>query len=125
MLKKVVLAGLAVAVGVAVLAWISPPLFEYLMYQGKHAGEGIEDSVPLEQRIDILKDKLKDFDKEKVKYFDQVAHAEREVKDLDTDVTKSQTALDLRWADIQPATTGWTMRRCRSRASNWTSSRRS
>jgi len=101
MLKKVVIAGLAVAVGVAVLAWISPPLFEWLMYQGKHAQDGIEDSVPLEQRIDILKGKLKDFDKEKVKYFDQVAHAEREVKDLGDDVAKSQASLEQRWADIQ------------------------
>jgi chromosome segregation ATPase len=101
MLKKVVIAGLAVAVGVAVLAWLSPPLFEWICYNTKHAGQDIENSIPLEQRIDMLKDKLKDFDKEKVKYFDQVAHAEREVNDLDKDVAKSQKDLDLRWADIQ------------------------
>jgi len=106
MLKKVVIAGLAVAVGVAVLAWLSPPLFEWLCYKGTHAGQDIENSVPLEDRIHMLEAKLKDFDKEKVKYFDQVAHSEREVKELSDDVAKSQKDLDLRWADIQARNDG-------------------
>jgi chromosome segregation ATPase len=101
MLKKVLIAGLAVTVGVAVLAWISPPLFDWVCHTVKTAREGAENAIPLEQRIDILKDKLKDFDKEKVKYFDQVAHAEREVDILAKDVKTSSDNLASRWTDIQ------------------------
>jgi len=101
MLKKVVIAGLAVVVGVAVLAWVSPPLFDWMVHQGKSLKDSAEEAVPLEQRIEILKDKLRDFDKEKTKYFDQVAHAEREVKELDKGVTEQTARLDARWTDIQ------------------------
>ncbi len=101
MLKKVVIAGLAVAAGVVVLAWLSPPLFDWAVHQGKALKSGAEDAIPLEQRIDIPKDKLKDFDKEKVKYFDQVAHQEREVKQLTADVNTESDQLAARWNDIQ------------------------
>ncbi len=79
MMKKVVIAGLAVAVGVAVLAWISPPLFDWLVHQGKALKDGAEDSIPLEQRIDVLQGKLKDIKNNKAKYYDQAAKAKDDV----------------------------------------------
>jgi len=100
MLKKVVIAGLAVAVGVAVLAWISPPLFEYILYTGKHATDSMEDAVPLEQRIDILKDKLKDIENNKAKYYDQAAKEAVEVDKLTAQVDKMSADIKTQWDKI-------------------------
>jgi chromosome segregation ATPase len=59
------------------------------------------DAIPLEDKIDILKNKLKDFDKEKVKYFDKVAAAERDRDTLKKNVDAEAGRLDMVWADIQ------------------------
>ena len=59
MLKKAVIAGLAVVVGVAVLAWLSPKLISTIRYQAGQAIESIEDSVPLETEIGRLRGEVK------------------------------------------------------------------
>jgi chromosome segregation ATPase len=101
MLKKVLVAGLAVVVGVAVLAWISPPLFDWICHQAKAAKEGMEESIPLEQRIDILKDKLNDLKKNKQKYYDQAAKESVEVEKLSAEVDKESKNLADQWDKIQ------------------------
>ena len=100
MLKKVVIAGLAVAVGVAVLAWISPPLFDWMVHQGKALKEGAENSIPLEQRIDTLKDKLNDLKSNKSKYYDQAAKVSVDVDTLTADVAKETANLAVQWKKI-------------------------
>jgi chromosome segregation ATPase len=100
MLKKVVIAGLAVAVGVAVLAWISPPLFDWMCHQAKAVQKGIDDSIPPQQRIEILKDKLKALEQNKSKYFDAVAHEDNAVKDLSKEVDGMTDRLAAQWARI-------------------------
>jgi len=101
MMKKVVIAGLAVAVGVAVLAWISPPLFDWIVHQGKAVQQGMEDSIPLEQRIDVLQGKLKDIEKNKAKYFDQAAKLKDEVTGLNATVAKMTKDTDAQWQAMQ------------------------
>ena len=100
MMKKVVIAGLAVAVGVAVLAWISPPLFDWMVQQGKNIKNGAEDAIPLEQRIDVLQGKLKDIKNNKSKYYDQAAKQAVEVDQTTTEVNKMTADLALQWQKI-------------------------
>ncbi len=100
MLKKVVIAGLAVAVGVVVLAWISPPLFDWVVHQGKALKDGAENAIPLEQRIDTLRDKLNDLKNNKSKYYDQAAKVSVEVDTLTADVAKETANLAVQWKKI-------------------------
>jgi chromosome segregation ATPase len=95
-----VIAGLAVAVGVAVLAWISPPLFEWLCYQGSHLKQDAEDSIPPEQRIDMLKGKLKGLDANKAKYVDAYAKEAVAVDQLAAEVDKLTNDVALQWKKI-------------------------
>jgi chromosome segregation ATPase len=100
MLKKVVIAGLAVAVGVAVLAWVSPPLFDWMCHGVGQVKQHLDDSVPPEQRIEILKDKLKALEQNKSKYFDAVAKEAVEVDKLAADVDKMSDNVALQWKRI-------------------------
>jgi predicted nucleic acid-binding Zn-ribbon protein len=100
MFKKVVIAGLAVAVGVAVLAWISPPLFDWVCHQPKVIMNGIDDSIPPEQRIEILKDKLKALDGNKQKYVDAYAKEAVAVDKLSADVERMSDDVALQWKKI-------------------------
>jgi len=100
MLKKVVIAGLAVAVGVAVLAWISPPLFDWMVQQGKNIRTGAEDAIPLEQRIDVLQGKLKDIKNNKSKYYDQAAKQAVEVDQTTAEINKMTADLAVQWQKI-------------------------
>jgi len=86
MLKKIVIAGLAVAVGVAVLAWLSPKLISVIRYQGEQMIQDAEDSVPLETEIGRLRGEVKRLESEESKYFDQVAKQAVEVDKLQKDV---------------------------------------
>ena len=97
MLKKVAIAGLAVVIGVAILAWISPPLFDWIVQQGKNVKEGAENAIPLEQRIDVLQGKLKDLEKNKAKYYEQAANAKDKVDELTADVARMTKDLDAQW----------------------------
>jgi chromosome segregation ATPase len=100
MLKKIVIAGLAVAVGVAVLAWVSPPLFDWMCHGAGQIKKSLDDSVPPQQRIEILKDKLKALEQNKSKYFDAVAKEAVEVDKLQTDVDKMDDNVHLQWKRI-------------------------
>jgi chromosome segregation ATPase len=101
MLKKVVIAALAVVVGVAVLAWVSPPMFDWMVHQGKAFKDGAEDKIPLEDRIDTLKEKLKDIKNNKSKYYDQAAKVSVEVDQLTADVAKDTVKVDTQWKNVE------------------------
>ena len=101
MLKKVVIAGLAVAVGVVVLAWISPPLFDWVVHQGKALKDGAENAIPLEQRIDVLQGKLKDLKTNKAKYYDQAAKSKDDVTALTDEVARMTKDTDAQWQAMQ------------------------
>jgi len=101
MLKKVVIAGLAVVVGVAVLAWLSPALFDWMVHQGKSLKDSAEEAVPLEQRIEILKDKLKDLQNNREKYFHQAATVGVEVDNLTKKVADDTAKVDLQWKKVE------------------------
>jgi len=101
MLKKVVIAGLAVAVGVAVLAFVSPALFDWVCHQGKAIQSGVENSIPPEQRIEILKDKLKALDGNKQKYVDAYAKEAVAVDKLAADVDKMSDSVAVQWKKIE------------------------
>jgi chromosome segregation ATPase len=101
MLKKVVIAGLAVVVGVVVLAFVSPALFDWVCHQGKAVKEGAEDLVPLQQRIEILRDKLHELVRNKSTYYDQAAKQSVEVEKLTGDVATSTKNLADQWSKIE------------------------
>ena len=82
MLKKAMIAGLAVAVGVAVLAWLSPKLISTIRYQAGQAVESLEDAVPLETEIGRLRGEVKRLEADEHHYYDQVAKQAVEVDKL-------------------------------------------
>jgi predicted nucleic acid-binding Zn-ribbon protein len=93
MLKKIVIAGLAVAVGVAVLAWLSPKLISVIRYQGDQLIQGAEDSVPLETEIGRLRGEVKRLETDEHTYYDQVAKQAVEVDKLRKDVDDTTAGL--------------------------------
>jgi septal ring factor EnvC (AmiA/AmiB activator) len=101
MLKKVVIAGLAVAVGVAVLAWLSPKLISTIRYSAEQGIEGIENSVPLETEIGRLKSEVKRLENDEHSYYDQVARQAVEVDKLRKDVDDTSVAMDKQWKNIE------------------------
>jgi len=100
MLKKIVIAGLAVAVGVAVLAFVSPVMFDYLCHGVHQIQKNAEDSIPPEQRIEILKDKLKALDGNKKQYVDAYAKEAVAVDKLAAEVDKMSDSVALQWKKI-------------------------
>jgi len=94
MLKKVVIAGLAVAVGVAVLAWLSPKLISVIRYQAEQTIQDAEDSVPLETEIGRLRGEVKRLESDEHTYYDQVAKQAVEVDKLRKDVDDTTASLD-------------------------------
>jgi peptidoglycan hydrolase CwlO-like protein len=101
MMKKLVIAVLAVAVGVAVLAWVSPVFFGWAKSQVQKTGQALDSSVPLEDRIDMLQAKLKDLDKNEGKYFDAVGKQDYEVKKLSKEVASLSDHLDAQWKKVE------------------------
>jgi myosin heavy subunit len=93
MLKKVVIAGLAVAVGVAVLSWVSPKMCSLMNYYGHQAQESIESSIPPETEIGRLKNELNELKMEKPRYFDKVAVEEVSFKKLEKEIDADAVAL--------------------------------
>ncbi len=103
MLKKVAVAGLAVVVGVTVLCWVCPVVVpDWIKLHGFNKGkDGIDNAVSLEDKIQILENKLKDFDKQQSSYFDKYATAERERDTMKKNVDAEAARLDGVWSDIQ------------------------
>jgi chromosome segregation ATPase len=101
MLKKVAVAGLAVVVGVTVLCWVCPVVGDWIKLQFNKGKDGIDNSVSLEDKIQILNNKLKDFDKQQSSYFDKYATAERERDTLKKNVDAETARVDGVWSDIQ------------------------
>ena len=101
MLKKAVIAGLAVVVGVAVLAWLSPKLISTIRYQAGQTMQSIEDSVPLETEIGRLRGEVKRLETDEHHYYDQVAKQAVGVDKLRDDVTATTAAMDKQWTNIE------------------------
>jgi len=94
MLKKCVIAGLAVAVGVAVLAFVSPKLFSLMMYTGGQISNGIDEASPPETELDRIKSELDGVEKEKPKLFHKIAVEELQLKKLEATIAANQKELD-------------------------------
>ncbi len=92
MLKKVVIAGLAVAVGVAVLSWASPKMCSLMSYYSHQARESIENSIPPETEIGRLQNELNELKMEKPRYFDKVAVEEVGFKKLEKEIDADAVA---------------------------------
>jgi predicted nucleic acid-binding Zn-ribbon protein len=101
MLKKAMIAGLAVAVGVAVLAWLSPKLISTIRYQAGQAVESLEDAVPLETEIGRLRGEVKRLEVDEHHYYDQVAKQAVEVDKLRADVDETTAGMDRQWKNIE------------------------
>ena len=104
MLKKVAIAGLAVVVGVVVLAWISPTLYDYIVNQIMSAKNNAENSIPLEKRIEMLRDKLKDIDNNKQKLVDSYGVKATAFTETQKEVAKLEAARDDEMARIDAFT---------------------
>ena len=100
MLKKLVVAGLAVAVGVAVLGWVSPKMCSLMSYYGHEAQATIESSIPPETEIGRLKNELNELKMEKPRYFDKVAVEEVSFKKLDKEIDADAVALKSFESDV-------------------------
>jgi len=101
MLKKVVIAGLAVAVGVAVLAWLSPKLISTIRYTAEQAVQSAEDAVPLETEIGRLRSEVKRLENDEHTYYSQVAKQAVEVDKLRKDVDDTMANMDKQWSNIE------------------------
>ena len=101
MIKKVLIAGLAVAVGVAVLAWLSPKLISTIRYEAGQAMESVEDAVPLETEIGRLRGEVKRLEADEQHYYDQVAHQAVGVDKLRADVDETTAAMTKQWDNIE------------------------
>ena len=93
MLKKVVVAGLAVAVGVAVLAWVSPRMCSLMSYYRHQAQVSIENAIPPETEIGRLQNELNGLKMEKPRYFDKVAVEEVAFNKLEKEIAADAVAL--------------------------------
>jgi len=101
MLKKAMIAGLAVVVGVAVLAWLSPKLISTIRYQAGQTIESIEDSVPLETEVGRLRGEVKRLEADEHHYYDQVAKQAVEVDKLRSDVDETTAGMAKQWNNIE------------------------
>jgi len=101
MLKKAVIAGLAVVVGVAVLAWLSPKLISTIRYQAGQAVESVENAVPLETEIGRLRAEVKRLEADEHQSYDLVAHQAVEVDKLRRDVDDTTAGMDKQWTNIE------------------------
>ena len=101
MLKKAMIAGLAVVVGVAVLAWLSPKLISTIRYEAGQAIESAEDSVPLETEIGRLRGEVKRLEGDENHYYDQVAKQAVEVDKVRQDVAETTNAMEHQWNNIE------------------------
>ena len=101
MFKKAMIAGLAVAVGVAVLAWLSPKLISTIRYEAGQAVESVEDSVPLETEIGRLRGEVKRLETDEHHYYDQVAKQAVDVDKLRKDVDDTAANMDNQWKNIE------------------------
>jgi chromosome segregation ATPase len=99
-LKKVVVAGLAVAVGVAVLGWVSPKMCSLMSYYRHQAQVSIENAIPPETEIGRLKNELNELKMEKPRYFDKVAVEEVGAKKLEKEIDADAVALKAYESDV-------------------------
>ena len=101
MFKKAMIAGLGVAVGMAVLAWLSPKLISTIRYQAGQMIESIEDSVPLETEVGRLRGEVKRLEADEQHYYDQVAHQAVGVDKLRADVDETTAGMARQWNNIE------------------------
>jgi DNA repair exonuclease SbcCD ATPase subunit len=83
MLKKLVVAGLAVAVGVIALAWFSPRMCSYLHMRLEQASQSLDDAISdPTQEIARLRFEIKNLEKSEPEFKDKVAKEAVEVEKL-------------------------------------------
>jgi septal ring factor EnvC (AmiA/AmiB activator) len=93
MLKKVVIAALAVAVGVAVLAFVSPKLFSLMGYYVDQGQKSVEDAIPPETELERIKHEVDGAKADEIKLFHNIAVAELSLKKLDGQIADNQKDL--------------------------------
>jgi len=91
MFKKLLIATLAVVVGVGVVS--GTRLGSHLRLKWNKATEWAKQQVPLSEEIERLKMEVSNLSQEDERYFDQVARQQRQVVTLKAKVTKARTAL--------------------------------
>jgi chromosome segregation ATPase len=98
--KKVVIAGLAVVVGLFVLRMASPKMCSLMSYYGHEAQMGIESAIPPETEIGRLKNDLNELKMQKPHYFDRVAVEEVASKKLEKEIDSDRIALKSSESDV-------------------------
>jgi len=99
MFKKLLIATLAVVVGVGVVS--GTRLGSHLRLKWQKAGEWAKQQVPLSEEIERLKMEVSNLSQEDERYFDQVARQQRQVAKLKEKVTKARVALGTQEAYIK------------------------
>ena len=98
--KKVVIAGLAVVVGLFVLRMASPKMCSLMSYYSHEAQIGIESAIPPETEIGRLKNDLNELKMQKPRYFDRVAVEEVAFKKLEKEIDSDRIALKSSESDV-------------------------
>jgi chromosome segregation ATPase len=97
MFKKVLIAGLAVAVGVALLAVVCPSAREWMAHWWKEGAESIANSVPLEEQLSKLKGDVDALKQNERKYYDMAAKQWKDVENQRKEVDVLTANLDELW----------------------------
>jgi len=93
MLKKLVIAGLAIAVGLGLVAVAFPTAWDAFCHWCDQQRQNADKSVPLQTRIDVLKKKVKDLEKQDADMYDKVAKEAVEVDNLEARVAADAKVL--------------------------------
>jgi chromosome segregation ATPase len=89
-----------VAVGVAVLSWVSPKMCSLMSYYRHQAQVSIENAIPPETEIGRLQNELNELKMEKPRYFDKVAVEEVGFKKLEKEIDADAVALKNYESDV-------------------------
>lgn len=98
-MKKLLIAAIAIAVGVGVVS--GTRLGNHLKLKWTKANQWVQEQVPLEDHIESLKMQLANLSKEDDRYVDQVARQKLQVAKLRTKVTDARAKLEERKAFVQ------------------------
>jgi len=99
MCKKLLIAAIAIAVGVGVVS--GTRLGSHIRLKWTKAQQWAQEQVPLEAEIERLKMEVANLSREDDRYYDQVARQKLQVKNLRARVTKNKESLALRETEIK------------------------
>src|SRR5947208_5999693 len=94
MLKKVVIAVVAVGLSLLAVNFVAPKAVSYLCLMVDQAEQSAQDAIPPEQEISRLKMELDNLSKEDERHFHKVATQIVEVQNLDKQVNAMKERLD-------------------------------